>query len=97
MLYGNVRPPLEPVLEKCPISACELSYERSKWKEADLLVILHDSLYPTEPRPPGQAWIIHIYESPTFHALSPSLGDKVRESSIFYLLNVHIQKSVIQA
>ena len=89
-MYTDTRPPFNPSFRECPVSACEISYDNTQWKEADLLVLGTDSLHPKEPRPTGQGWLFHTYESPGYHPLQSSLGNKVRWSNLdFYFSGIY--------
>ncbi|CAH8825714.1 unnamed protein product [Trichobilharzia szidati] len=73
----------------CYACECELSYDRSNWREADI-IILTDENYPRGERPPNQLWFIFIHEPPYKVKLSYDLGDRVnytityrQDSSVF--------------
>ncbi|CAH8825756.1 unnamed protein product [Trichobilharzia szidati] len=73
----------------CYACECELSYNRSRWREADI-IILTDENYPRGERPRNQLWFIFIHEPPHKVKLSYDLGDRVnytityrQDSSVF--------------
>ena len=60
----------------CFACDCELIFDRSRWLEADV-IILTDHLYPKGPRPPNQLWFIFVHEAPLSIRIADGLENKV--------------------
>ncbi|CAH8681383.1 unnamed protein product [Schistosoma rodhaini] len=60
----------------CFACDCELIFDRSRWLEADV-IILTDHLYPKGPRPPNQLWFIFVHEPPLKIRIADGLENKV--------------------
>ncbi|CAH8668006.1 unnamed protein product [Schistosoma margrebowiei] len=74
--YGNLRIDIIRNFSFCFACDCELIFDRSRWLEADV-IILTDHLYPKGPRPPNQLWFIFVHESPLYIRIADELGNKV--------------------
>ncbi|VDP46144.1 unnamed protein product [Schistosoma margrebowiei] len=75
--YGNLRIDIIRNFSFCFACDCELIFDRSRWLEADV-IILTDHLYPKGPRPPNQLWFIFVHESPLYIRIADELGNKER-------------------
>ncbi|CAH8552873.1 unnamed protein product [Schistosoma turkestanicum] len=60
----------------CYASDCELTFNKSRWSEADV-VILTDQRYPVGPRPPNQLWFVFVHEPPPIIKIANGLENKV--------------------
>ncbi|KAH9592092.1 Alpha-(1,3)-fucosyltransferase 9, partial [Schistosoma haematobium] len=74
--YGNIRINIIRNFSFCFACDCELIFDRSRWLEADV-ILLTDRLYPKGPRPPNQLWFIYVHESPTYIRIADGLENKV--------------------
>ncbi|XP_018655238.1 putative alpha(1,3)fucosyltransferase [Schistosoma mansoni] len=59
----------------CFACDCELIFDRSRWLEADV-IILTDHLYPKGPRPPNQLWFIFVHVPPLKIRIADGLENK---------------------
>ncbi|OWA54998.1 Glycoprotein 3-alpha-L-fucosyltransferase A [Hypsibius exemplaris] len=97
LIYSNVesrirtRPPIGQryfVKNKCPVSDCRITYDESKVKEADA-VLLKDFVNPSlldktiYKRPPEQIWILTLLESPHYTADYTKLNGHINWTATF--------------
>ncbi|CAH8295155.1 unnamed protein product, partial [Schistosoma turkestanicum] len=73
--YGNLTINIIRDFSICYACDCELIFDKSRWLEADV-IILTDHLYPVGPRPPNQLWFIFVHEPPPIIKIADGLENK---------------------
>nr|CAH8876388.1 unnamed protein product [Trichobilharzia regenti] len=80
--YGRIQITTISNFSSCHACECELTFDRSKWQESDI-VILTDQTYPHGERRPNQLWFIFVHESPLHVSIADYLGNKVNYTITF--------------
>ncbi|KAH8868425.1 Glycoprotein 3-alpha-L-fucosyltransferase A [Schistosoma japonicum] len=86
--YGNIHINIIRNFTSCFTSDCELIFDRTRWREADA-VLLTDHLYPKGQKPPNQLWFIFVHEPPFYVKIANGL-----ENMVNYTISYRMDSSI---